>query len=184
MNATDRGWGDPRSATFERDNIVLVKIGPFPKKGKLKSGHPEVKFRVHKDIAYLLQGAVTEAITVHGYRLDGPQLDDWGYICRPIRGYETKYRVTRSLRYLSNHSWGLAVDINSINNPMAAKGKPMRSDLSPPVIECFRRWGFSWGGDYTSRRDPMHWEVTLTRPAAQQKVKEIQAFFASLKKTA
>lgn len=58
--------------------------------------------------------------------------------------------VTRSL---SNHAFGLAVDINVSTNQLGTRG-----DLDPRIVAIFKRWGFEWGGDW-SRPDPMHFEL-------------------------
>lgn len=54
---------------------------------------------------------------------------------------------------LSNHAFGLAVDLNVSTNGLGTRG-----NMDPRIIEIFRRWGFNWGG-YWSRPDPMHFEL-------------------------
>ncbi len=55
---------------------------------------------------------------------------------------------------LSNHAFGLAIDLNVSTNRLGTRG-----DMDPRIVEIFRKWGFAWGG-YWSRPDPMHFEVT------------------------
>ena len=47
---------------------------------------------------------------------------------------------------LSRHTWGIAIDINT------------KSNYHPRVVEIFKKWGFAWGGTWTSP-DPMHFEI-------------------------
>lgn len=54
---------------------------------------------------------------------------------------------------LSNHSFGLAIDINSLENQRGTIGQ-----MHPLVVAIFKRWGFAWGGDW-SYTDPMHFEL-------------------------
>jgi hypothetical protein len=54
---------------------------------------------------------------------------------------------------LSNHAFGLAVDLNSDTNPLGTTG-----DMDPRVVEIFEKWGFEWGGRW-ERPDPMHFEL-------------------------
>lgn len=176
LTADKRGWGDPYSKNFER-NIVTLNTGvikadkaKFP---KLKKDHPPVKLRVNKEIEYLLRWALFQIITTTGYRFDDGPLDDWGYVRRPIRGYETKWRLTKNFKYLSNHSWGLAVDLNSIKNPMSTK---LISDIPKPVIDIMLSYGFEWGGNYRNRKDPMHFEFTGTLEMARHRTKQLKAF--------
>ena len=54
---------------------------------------------------------------------------------------------------LSNHAFGLAIDLNSDTNQLGTRG-----DMDPRVVEIFQKWGFEWGGDW-ERPDPMHFEL-------------------------
>lgn len=57
-------------------------------------------------------------------------------------------------RPLSNHAFGLAVDINVRTNQLNTRG-----DMDPRLVAIFSRWGFNWGGVW-NRPDPMHFELT------------------------
>ena len=60
---------------------------------------------------------------------------------------------------LSNHSFGLAIDINSLENQRGTVG-----EMHPLVVEIFKNWGFAWGGDW-NYTDPMHFELErIVRP--------------------
>lgn len=54
---------------------------------------------------------------------------------------------------LSNHAFGLAIDLNSDTNQLGTSG-----DMDPRVVEIFQKWGFEWGGHW-ERPDPMHFEL-------------------------
>jgi D-alanyl-D-alanine carboxypeptidase len=54
---------------------------------------------------------------------------------------------------LSLHAWGLAVDLNATANPFGG-----RSRQDPRLVRTMLRHGFSWGGDWPTIRDPMHFE--------------------------
>ncbi|QBR92818.1 M15 family metallopeptidase [Nocardioides euryhalodurans] len=54
---------------------------------------------------------------------------------------------------LSNHSFGLALDLNVPGNQRGTVGEMDRG-----VVAAFKRWGFAWGGDW-SYTDPMHFEM-------------------------
>jgi hypothetical protein len=74
---------------------------------------------------------------------------------RPIRGGEV----------LSNHSWGVAVDLNSIDNPWQPNlkgnnhGGKMKNSIPPEVVEIMKDVGFRWGGEWDGPADPMHFEM-------------------------
>jgi hypothetical protein len=54
---------------------------------------------------------------------------------------------------LSNHSFGLALDLNVPGNQRGTVGEMDRT-----VVSIFKKWGFGWGGDW-SYTDPMHFEM-------------------------
>lgn len=83
-------------------------------------------------------------------------LDDWGYAERTIRGSSTE---------LSNHSSGTAIDLNATAHPLGTQPTANYSATEVARIReivartegCVR-----WGGDYTGRRDGMHFEIVAS----------------------
>lgn len=62
-------------------------------------------------------------------------------------------------RGLSLHAFGLALDINVSTNHYGTRG-----DMDPRVVAVFDKWGFAWGGSW-STPDPMHFELSrLVQP--------------------
>ena len=60
---------------------------------------------------------------------------------------------------LSNHSFGLAFDINVPGNQRGTAG-----EIDRTVVSIFEKWGFTWGGRW-SYTDPMHFELNqVVRP--------------------
>ena len=77
--------------------------------------------------------------------------DDWGYCYREIRGSQTT---------LSNHSSGTAIDLNATKHPLGAAGT--FTPLQVTLIQALcKKYGIRWGGDYKSRKDEMHFEVSV-----------------------
>ncbi|MEI5673337.1 MULTISPECIES: M15 family metallopeptidase [unclassified Nocardioides] len=54
---------------------------------------------------------------------------------------------------LSNHAFGLALDLNTSTN-----GRGIPGDMDRTVVSIFKKWGFAWGGDW-NYTDPMHFEM-------------------------
>jgi hypothetical protein len=60
---------------------------------------------------------------------------------------------------LSNHAFGLAIDLNVPENQRGTPGQMNRQ-----VVAVFQRWGFTWGGTW-HYTDPMHFELSrIVRP--------------------
>lgn len=55
---------------------------------------------------------------------------------------------------LSNHSFGLALDLNVPGN-----GRGTVGEIDRDVVAIFKTWGFAWGGDWRFT-DPMHFELS------------------------
>ena len=64
-------------------------------------------------------------------------------------------RKKRGLTSMSLHSWGIAVDINAFENGLGKTPK-----LSSGFVKCFTDAGFNWGGNFKSRVDGMHFELS------------------------
>lgn len=81
------------------------------------------------------------------------QLDDWGYAERVVRGGTD----------LSNHASGTAIDINAVKHPLAVQGT-----FKPSQVVAIRKklmdydGVIRWGGDYTGRKDEMHFEINAS----------------------
>jgi D-alanyl-D-alanine carboxypeptidase-like protein len=54
---------------------------------------------------------------------------------------------------LSNHAFGLALDLNVPGNQRGTVGQMDRG-----IVAIFKHWGFTWGGDW-HYTDPMHFEM-------------------------
>jgi len=63
-------------------------------------------------------------------------------------------RKKRGLNSMSLHSWGIAIDVNSFENGLGKEPK-----LSAGFVKCFTDANFHWGGNWTSRKDGMHFQL-------------------------
>ncbi|MFF1820402.1 M15 family metallopeptidase [Kribbella sp. NPDC058245] len=133
-NAAERGWGPGWPNAQESKQTIVAGGG--------------VRLRVRRELGPLV--ATLLNVTVQrGYPLKVGEC--WGFANRPIRGTRTA----------SNHSWGLACDINSLSNPMGSK---LITNIPPGVVHAWEACGFYWGGRYLNRPDAMHFEY-IRRPA-------------------
>jgi D-alanyl-D-alanine carboxypeptidase len=61
---------------------------------------------------------------------------------------------------LSLHAWGVAIDLNASANPFMGRSRQDRR-----LVRTMQRHGFTWGGEWPTRPDPMHFELrNLPRP--------------------
>jgi hypothetical protein len=87
------------------------------------------------------------------------------FVCRPVVG----------TRRWSQHAYGLAVDVNPFQNPFTS-GDVVLPELASAytdrrwrrpgmilaggtVVEAFGRAGWTWGGTFRGRPDPMHFSL-------------------------
>lgn len=103
------------------------------------------------------------------------------------------YRVIAGTDKISNHSYGLAIDINPLYNPYItyredgtqnvapANAKayadretdfPHRIDHDDLCYRLFTEHGFTWGGDWTHSRDYQHFEKTAGKKKRVDKIKK------------
>ncbi|MCW2545369.1 MAG: hypothetical protein JWM40_2921 [Frankiales bacterium] len=158
--AQDRGWGD-RQSTAVKNAQILVEAGG-------------IKVRCHRAIAPLVKYLLNETVR-RGYPLAGGTPDDWAYANRCIRGTGPG---TSKPCVPSNHSWGLALDLNSTSNPMTEDGR-VHTNMPQWMVDLWKAWGFTWGGGYShSRKDPMHYEFLGTPADAKRLCASLERLLA------
>lgn len=148
--ASSRGWG---KGWPQNNSSKMVTV---------RSARSGVTLSVHRKVAPIVKWLMDETER-RGYILDfGPKdtNDDWGYSNRPIAGTRTP----------SNHSWGLAVDLDAQNYPQGQRRR------RPPawVIDLWSKYGFDNGADW-SYADPMHFEFRGTPKDADWLVASLAA---------
>ena len=88
------------------------------------------------------------------------------------------FRQASGMRRLSSHSTGMAIDINPLYNPLVkerggrtifypsnaeayidrTKYFPYKIEKGDLCVRLFKKYGFSWGGDWRSSKDYQHFE--------------------------
>lgn len=133
--ANGKGWGSGWPNCSVVNQTITMK----------RSGQ---KLLVNQRVAKLFS-VLLNAMEARGYLLHTPEQWSWGSECRAISGTNTP----------SNHSWGLAVDINAPNNPYTTG---TQHDIPDWAYAMFRKYGFGLGADYSGKRDYMHVEFMGT----------------------
>ena len=132
MSTSQNGWSGIESGSDER----LVRIPKII--GRVRGG----------DVAVILADLVDQ-FDAHVEDVD-LGADDWGHA----------YRDVREGASLSNHASGTAIDLNATRHPLGKVGT-----FTPTQVAALRkilaRYGgvVRWGGDYSGRKDEMHFEI-------------------------
>jgi len=121
--------------------------------------------RIAPDPAWVAAHITTEQVPILGAvtcnRMMFPQLraalqevQDQG-LAHTIHVYSGCYnpRFIAGTSTLSNHAFGLAIDIDAMQNQRGTAGH-----MNPEVVRIFEKWGFTWGGTW-HYTDPMHFEI-------------------------
>lgn len=142
--------------------------------------HEGGQLMVHKDVADEVVEAFgemydarfpirrMELIETYGGSDDASMAADntSAFNCRPITGTTDRFSI---------HSYGMAIDINTVENPYV-KGDTVlppagsefldRTDVRPGmivkndvVVKAFKSRGFEWGGSWKSLKDYQHFEA-------------------------
>ena len=94
---------------------------------------------VHRDVAGLMEALLAASIDQGWLTLKDGWC--WGYANRPIKTPTGGFTDTAS-----NHSWGLAIDINAPENPFGGVSHAIPEEMG----SFWESWGFRWAG--TTRR--------------------------------
>lgn len=133
------------SDQWENENLVV-----FPAPYTLyMDGQPVSRIRCHKKVKDSLERILTQVKehfpTPEERRAIGVDQYDGCY----------NYRSVRGRSHLSMHAYGAAVDFDAEHNPLGAT----HGKMSPKVVAIFKAEGWRWGGDYSGRKDWMHFEA-------------------------
>lgn len=128
--------------------MVNVAVDPlwFPKWMYAGTQHPVDHVYCNKDMAEPIRSAL---YAVHAKGLgDLLHTYDGCLAIRMVRG---------SASSPSAHAYGLAIDLNAHENPLAATHGGFFDH--PEFVKCFTNVGFTWGGNFHSRKDAMHFSM-------------------------
>ncbi len=133
-SASARGWGKgwPNCQTGKMKTITAQDSS---------STNIDIRVTVRAELAEMVLNLLEATDKIYNVRRGVTG----AYNCRPIAGTSRP----------SNHSWGMAIDINWDKNPMSSTFK---SEIPPKVVAMWNDCGWYWGGFYGGRPDTMHFE--------------------------
>lgn len=143
-------YGDPRgphgvNSTWFAKNIIRV----VPLFQMTYAGKPIKSIAFHRKCSDALLAALEEIWNECGKS----QKEIEKYSLNEFGG-SFNYRLIRGSANLSNHSFGIAIDIAPTGNALGVtKGK-----MPPFAVKAFDNQSARWGGRYVGRKDWMHYE--------------------------
>lgn len=146
-------YGDPsvNNAQWQMKNLVQVPVPWATYYGKTRVP----KIRIHRLCAGSLIRVMDQAWKAIGKNQAEAVRRGWSvyngtYAYRPIRNSKT----------ISNHAFGAAIDWDAGHNALGSNSRDkIGFEPDDPLVLAFKKEGWRWGGDYTGRSDPMHFEA-------------------------
>ena len=144
--------GPPASSSAMQKYLVTVKLPVRTVSG----GKSYIHLPIHKKLVSRVKGAFED-------------MYDAGFVVRAGDTGSYNWRMMRTVKLRSHHSYGCVVDLNWDANPMvtisqighsAYKPGKNRYSITPEVVEIWKKHGFCWGGDWTEKKDYMHMTFT------------------------
>lgn len=132
----------------QEEKIVTLKVS-------------DLRLAVRREMAPLVALLVKRLEKARGKKFGAST--SFGFACRAIAGTQTP----------SNHSFGLALDLDAPENPQLTAeqhrqphslrktfpgGRVLRSTMPMEAEAIAERLGFRWGGTFLTKPDPMHFE--------------------------
>ena len=158
-----------------KNTFASVKVGYIDFEGVEKSGF----LIVHKDLGKEVV-EIFQLLKTIGFPIDKINpMSDYGWdddlSMEDNNTSAFNYRRIKNSKQISNHALGCAIDLNPVQNPFVKRGvfSPANSYYERDslgvvlkegkVVQIFKDYGWSWGGDWRSVQDYQHFEKRLKR---------------------
>jgi SpoIID/LytB domain protein len=162
------------------DQLRLVRVSYWTFTGDIRHGPLVVNERVANDVLGVFHRLFDARFPIYRIglapRYRPPRPSDW-YNTRDLTAAFNCRPATGNPGSLSQHSYGWAIDVNPLQNPyVGSDGKVLRraakhyldrtrraTGMIHPgdvVVRSFAAIGWSWGGDWQTIKDFMHFSLT------------------------
>ena len=168
------GVSFPEGAAVPREELCYLRLSYYDFDGCEKVGEMVCHREIAQDLVEIFRALYEARYPIRSIRL----IDDFGGDDEAsMRADNTScfnYRAKTGMRSLSKHAFGLAVDVNPLENPYVRPSGVRPAEASPYAdrmkefahkidrndlcYKLFREHGFSWGGDWRSVKDYQHFE--------------------------
>ena len=193
VEAQMRRYSWKPSCPVPLSDLFYLEVSHWGFDGEVKKGQLVVHRLVAPEVVEIFKALYEVGFPIEKMRL----IDDYqgsddasmadnntsAFNCRPIPDRPSVY---------SNHSYGLAIDLNPLLNPyVTSKGvvippdgvkyldrkKPTKGFIlqNDAVVQAFARHGWKWGGNWRTSSDYQHFDKKLSLNRKERKVKEASA---------
>lgn len=172
------GKSFPSDCTVPLKDLRFVKVLHYTADGRIRLGELVVNRAISEEIIEIFEELFAVRYPIEKMVL----IDEYG--ADDIRSMTDNnssafnFRFVAGTKKLSNHSRGMAVDINPLFNPFVLKGKhgvivspkagaqyadrnrhfTYKINPDDVCVRAFKKRGFEWGGDWKTRKDYQHFE--------------------------
>lgn len=169
-----RGISYPEGATVALSDLRYLSVSYIDFNGESQNGEMVCNKQIAADLVKIFRELYLAGYQINSMRL----IDDFGGSDDASMEADNtscfNYRPVSGGRSLSKHAYGMAVDINPLENPYVKGDKVLPANATPYVNrekkfdhkidqadlchKLFTAHGFKWGGSWRSVKDYQHFE--------------------------
>lgn len=174
VQARMQGCSMPDNATLSFEQLRYLTLPYHDFNGFVRKGEMVCNKAIAKDLLFIFRALFSRAYPIYSIHLvDDFDADDEA----SMQANNTScfnYRTVAGTNTLSRHAYGMAVDVNPLQNPCVRgniiqpatatafvdrkKDFPHKIDEKDFCKEVFISFGFQWGGNWRSVKDYQHFE--------------------------
>ena len=164
----------PNYATVDFEELRYLTVFYYDYEGDIKKGELVCNKAIAHDLLCIFRALFSREYPINSIRL----VDDFDASDEAsMRANNTScfnYRTVAGTKILSKHAFGMAVDINPLENPFV-KGSQVQPETAAEYVdrsrdfphkidendfckEVFESFGFQWGGHWHHAKDYQHFE--------------------------
>ena len=164
----------PKKALVQVEDLRYLTLPYYDFNGHIQTGEMVCHKTIAHDLLLIFKELFQQQYPIHSIRL----VDDYDANDEAsMRDNNTScfnYRTVAGTTKLSKHAYGLAVDVNPLQNPWVTGNKvhpstaseyadrtknfPHKIDKNDACYRAFKARGFTWGGNWKSSKDYQHFQ--------------------------
>ena len=169
-----KGKSLPKNAVIHTDDLRYLTLPYYDFNGHIQTGEMVCHKKIAHDLLLVFKDLFQQRYPIYSIRL----VDDFDANDEAsMRANNTScfnYRTISGTNKLSKHAYGMAVDVNPLQNPWVVGNKvypttardyvdrtkdfPHKIDKKNACYRAFKNRGFSWGGDWKNSKDYQHFQ--------------------------